>query len=124
MPEDRLGPPDDAAFGVVDRRKARFAVVYESDWDHPRMRALSPSFRCVYVTLCLHAAKGSGQCWPKVEAMQDILGFCESTCRKAIAALAEAGFIEIGKVQLKRRRINVYTLVTPPPWPLPPEIPS
>lgn len=119
MPE-----PDPDDFLVVDRRGGRFGVVYATEWDSARFRKLTANQRCVYVTICLFAGRQTGQAWPKVSKLQSITGFGESTVRHAVKKLVELGYLHVGKVQLGRKRINVYTLLSPPEFPPPPPVPG
>ena len=113
-----------AEFQVIDKRRSRFAAIYAAEWDTDRFRTLSPTTRVVYVSLCLFAGATTHQCWPKVRRLEGMTGLSERTVRRSISKLAALGYIVVGKVQLKRKRINVYTLLSPPEYPPIPEGPG
>ncbi len=95
---------------VKDARKS-FGLVYRSEVDCAEFRGLSPTTRLVYVTLALFASRHAHEAFPRVSTLASIVGVSERTVHRALAALADAGFISINKRQLGPRRYNTYTLL-------------
>lgn len=113
----------DDEFMVEDRRGGRHGIVWKDEWDSPRFRLLSPVQRCVYVTLTQYVGASTGQCWPKVSTLMGVVGCGESTVRHAISQLKALGYLTVGKVSMgQRKRVNLYTLRSPPPFPPPPAL--
>ncbi len=96
---------------VKDRRNKRFAVVHKSEWDSEGFRSLSPTHRCVYVTLCLYAGRYTQECYPKVSTIAQVTGVSRATVFRALSALERIGVIERSKRFINSaRKVNLYIL--------------
>ncbi len=101
-----------------ERRKPRHAIVYESDWNTPRFRLLTPAARCLYVTLAMYAGHGDSRCaWPKAISLSEVTGFSERTIYNLVRQLRALGYIRVGKKRFGLSRVSVYSLLSPPPNP-------
>ncbi len=106
---------DDGSIEVQDgRRTPRHGIIWAEDWDAPRFRLLSPIQRCVYVTLVTYASGGRGEVWPKQATIAGVVGITLRATEKAIARLAELGYLRVTRQAGGTRRRNVYTLLSPP----------
>jgi hypothetical protein len=107
---------------VVDGRGRRFGLVYVDDWDTPRFRLLSPWARVTYVTLLTFVNPAHGQAYPKQRRLCGIIGASESTLRRALRELTDLGYVSTVVTRQGFRSRNVYTILSPPPYPPPPEL--
>lgn len=104
-----------AAFVVRDGRKSRYGVIYLGHIDTEAFRGLDPCARLTYFALLPFVGANSQKCWPKIKKLAAITGYHIVSVKKAIKALTEAGYIEVGKLEFsKARRVNLYTLLEPP----------
>ena len=84
------------------------------DWDSPRMRLLTPTQRNIYVSICGHLGRYSGECWPRQRTIAAMLHVTDRAVRKGVNKLKELGYLKVERVARGRKRINVYTVLSPP----------
>jgi len=73
----------------------------------------------VYISLCRHADNSTQKCFPSMEMIGDEIGVRRNAVSKAIKTLAEWGIIDIEEsydTKTKKRRNNIYTLLSKKNW--------
>lgn len=106
-----------------ERRKPRHAIVYYEDWNTARFRSLTPAARLLYVELAMYAGGGERASWLKAQTLADDLGFSPRTIYNLVRDLKRNGYVKVGKKRFGLSRVSVYTLLSPPSYPLPPDVP-
>jgi len=109
---------------LVDRRRTpRHGIVWADEWDTPRFRLLTPIQRCLYITITQYAGRTTGACWPKQATLARIVACDIRTVERGIKRLVQLEYLTVVREEHGARRVNTYTLCSPPatvPGALPP----